>query len=82
MEYSYEKNLQKSQGMNNNRSEMFIQAKTAVVTYLTEYYTFDGNDFISSVGGNLGLFLDWSFLTLVEALGFILLAAKTHAYKS
>ena len=81
IEYSYEKNLQKSQGENNNRSEVFIQAKTAVVTYLTEYYTFDGNDFISSLGGNLGLFLGWSFLTLFEVLGLIFLAMKMQLYK-
>ena len=69
--YHYEKNLQKSEGENNNRSEVFIQAKSSVVTYLTEHYTFDINDFISSVGGNLGLFLGWSFLTIFETLEFI-----------
>ena len=56
----------------NGQSEVYIQAKSTMVKYLTEHYSFDFNDLISSVGGNLGLFLGWSFLTLVEALGFII----------
>ena len=72
-EYSYEKNLQKVLWETNNRSEVFIQAKTSVVSYMKEYYTFDLNDLISSVGGNLGLFLGWSILTVVGPLGSILI---------
>ena len=71
-QYSYEKSMKKVSWQTNGQSEVYIQAKSTMVKYLTEHYSFDFNDLISSVGGNLGLFLGWSFLTLVEALGFII----------
>ena len=39
-------------GHSNWTSEVFIQPK-----FSTEYYSFDRIDLISSIGGNLGLFL-------------------------
>ena len=71
--YTYEKNLQKIKWKTNWMSEVYVQPKSSVVDYSTEYYSFDLNDLISSVGGNLGLFLGWSFLTFVEAMGFLLI---------
>ena len=51
-------------------SEVYIQPKSSVVEYSIEYYSFDTNDLISSVGGNLGLFLGVSILSFVEAVTF------------
>ena len=53
-------------------SEVFIQPKSSVVEYLEEYYNFDFQDLISSIGGYVGLFLGWSVLSLVEILGGLL----------
>ena len=61
-------------------SEVYIQPKSSVVDYSNEYYSFDLNDLISSVGGNLGLFLGWSFLTIVEAFGFLLVLVNVGKY--
>ena len=61
-------------------SEVYIQPKSSVVDYSNEYYSFDLNDLISHVGGNLGLFLGWSFLTIVEAFGFLLVLVKVGKY--
>ena len=74
------KNMKKVSWQTNGRSEVFIQAKSSVVNYLSEYYSFDFNDLISSVGGNLGLFLGWSFLTFVEAIGFIVVLINIEKY--
>ena len=79
-QYSYEKSMKKVSWQTNGRSEVYIQAKSSVVKYLTEHYSFDFNDLISSVGGNLGLFLGWSFLTLAEALGFIFVLLNVEKY--
>ena len=79
-QYSYEKSMKKVSWQTNGRSEVYIQAKSSVVKYLTENYSFDFNDLISSVGGNLGLFLGWSFLTLAEALGFIFVLLNVEKY--
>ena len=69
--YSYEKNLKKVFGETKWDAEVYIQPKSSVVEYFTEYYSFDVNDLISNVGGNLGLFLGWSILTLMEAHTFV-----------
>ena len=80
IQYSYEKNMKKVAWQTYGRSEVYIQAKSSVVNYLNEYYSFDFNDLISSVGGNLGLFLGWSFLTLVEGIGFIFVLLNIEKY--
>ena len=80
VQYSYEKNMKKVSWQTNGRSEVYIQAKSSVVNYLSEYYSFDFNDLISSVGGNLGLFLGWSFLTFVEAIGLIIVLINIEKY--
>ena len=85
IQYSFEKNLQKidwntKHGDNSWMSEVYIQPKSSVVDYSNEYYSFDINDLISSVGGNLGLFLGWSFLTIVEAVGFLLVLVNVGKY--
>ncbi len=41
-----------------------LNSMSNVVEISSEYYEFDLNDLISSVGGNLGLFLGWSFLSI------------------
>ena len=64
-------------------SEVFIQPKSSVVDYSYEYYSFDSNDLISSVGGNLGLFLGWSFLTIgwsFLTFGFLLVLVNVGKY--
>ncbi len=53
-------------------SEAFLQPKSSVVEYLVEYYNFDFQDLISSIGGYVGLFLGWSVLSLVEIFGGLL----------
>ena len=85
IQYSFEKNLQKidwnrNHGNKSYMSEVYIQPKSSVVDYSNEYYSFDSNDLISSVGGNLGLFLGWSFLTIVEAFGFLLVLVNVGKY--
>ena len=79
-QYSYEKIVQKIDWNSNWNSEVYIQPKSSVVDYSSEYYSFDLNDLISSVGGNLGLFLGWSFLTILEAIGFILVLINVGKY--
>ena len=56
---------------------VFVQPKNSLVEIQEEYYTFDTNDLISSIGGNLGLFLGWSLLSLVEAFGLILMYLRS-----
>ena len=80
MQFSYEKNQRTLSWKPNWTSEVFIQPKSSVVEYSTEFYSFDLNDLISSVGGNLGLFLGWSFLTFVEALSFLIIISQIHKY--
>ena len=48
-----------------------LNSMSNVVEISSEYYEFDLNDLISSVGGNLGLFLGWSLLSISEALTVI-----------
>ena len=80
MQYSYEKKVQKIDWHTNWRAEVYIQPESSVVDYSDEHYSFDMNDLISSVGGNLGLFLGWSFLTIVEAFGFLLVLVNVGKY--
>ena len=78
--YSFEK-IERPMNWNSAwSSEVFVQAASSEVEYSEEYYTFDENDLISSVGGNMGLFLGWSVLTLVEAIGFLIVVTKVEKY--
>ena len=79
-QYSYEKKVQKIDWNTKWRAEVYIQPESSVVDYSDENYSFDLNDLISSVGGNLGLFLGWSFLTIVEAFGFLLVLINVGKY--
>ena len=63
-------------GHSNWTSEVFIQPKSSEVKFSTEYYSFDRNDLISSIGGNLGLCLGWSLLTLYEAISILFMIAN------
>ena len=80
LQYSYEKNMQKIDWYTNWRAEVYIQPESSVVDYSDEHYSFDLNDLISSVGGNLGLFLGWSLLTFVEAIAFLLVLINVGKY--
>ena len=80
MQYSYDKKVQKIDWNTHWRAEVYIQPESSVVDYSDEHYSFDMNDLISSVGGNLGLFLGWSFLTMVEAIGFLLVMFNVGKY--
>ena len=53
-------------------ASVFLQPRSAVVEFSTEYYSYDLTDLIGDVGGYLGLFLGWSVLTLLDTLPFIL----------
>ena len=78
--YSFEK-IERPMNWNSAwSSEVFVQAASSEVEYSEEYYTFDENDLVSSVGGNMGLFLGWSVLTLVEAIGFLIVVTKVEKY--
>ena len=68
--YEVEKNI--LTWKTNYTSQVFIEPKSNVVEVASEYYEFDTNDLISSVGGNLGLFLGWSLLSISEKLGVLL----------
>ena len=61
-------------------SEVFIQPKSSEVEYLEEYYNFDLQDLISSIGGYVGLFLGWSVLSLVEIFGGLLFFINVKKY--
>ena len=56
----------------NYSSQVFVEPLSDVVEVSSEYYEFDRNDLISSVGGNLGLFLGWSLLSITEALSILI----------
>ena len=71
-QYSFETIHKRSSWTSNWTAEVYIQPKSSIVEFSTEYYTFDGNDLLGNIGGNLGLFLGWSFLTFIEALSFVL----------
>ena len=68
--YELEKNI--LTWKTNYTSQVFIEPQSNVVEVASEYYEFDTNDLISSVGGNLGLFLGWSLLSISEKLGVLL----------
>ena len=57
-------------------AEVFIQPKSSIVEKTKEYYSFDSNDLISSIGGNLGLFLGWSLLSVVQTIGLFVCICK------
>ena len=56
----------------NYSSQVFLEPRSNVVEIASEYYEFDTNDLISSVEGNLGLFLGWSLLSITEALSILI----------
>ena len=80
LHFSYQKNDKVINWRPKWTSEVYIQPKSSVVEYSKEFYSFDLNDLISSVGGNLGLFLGWSLLTFVEALGFLIIIIRMNKY--
>ena len=80
LHFSYQKNEKAITWRPNWTSVVYVQPKSAVVEYSKEYYSFDINDLMSSVGGSLGLFLGWSLLTFAEALGFLLVIIRINRY--
>ena len=72
IQYSFETIHKRSSLTPNWTAEVYIQPKSSIVEYSTEYYTFDFNALVGNIGGYLGLFLGWSFLTFIEALSFVL----------
>ena len=75
-QYSYETLHKTSYWTPNWTAEIYIQPKSAITEHSVEYYTFDRSDLIATIGGNLGLFLGWSFLTFVEAIAFVFCMCK------
>ena len=71
MHYFYDVEKSVMTWISNYSSQAFIEPMSNVVEISSEYYEFDLNDLISSVGGNLGLFLGWSLLSISEALAVI-----------
>ena len=61
-------------------SAVFLQPRSSVLEYLEEYYNFDFQDLVSSIGGYLGLFLGWSVLSIVEMFGAMLLIFNVKKY--
>ena len=76
VQYSFETTQRAIDWTPNWTSEVYVQPKSSFVEYSTEYLSFDQNDLISNLGGNLGLFLGWSLLTISEALGFIICVCR------
>ena len=72
VQYSYETKTIEAKWTNNWTSQVFLQPKSSLVEYKIEHYSFDYNDLISNIGGFLGLFLGWSFLTIIGAISFII----------
>ena len=63
----------KNIGWNKNwTSEVFIEPSDDVEES-REYYVYDLNDLVGSVGGYLGLFLGWSLLGVTAQLSVFLL---------
>ena len=75
--YDYEVKQSVADWDDNWTAMVFVQPKSSMVETQEEYYTYDSNDLISSIGGNLGLFLGWSLLSLVEAFGLILMYLRS-----
>ena len=74
--YSFDTTVRPIDWKPNWTSEVYIEPKSSFVKYSVEYLNFDSTDLISSIGGNLGLFLGWSFLTFTEAFCFMLCFCK------
>ena len=72
IQYPVETRLQKSNWTSNWTAEVYVQPKSNLVEHSTEYLFYDINDLLSSFGGNLGLFLGWSILSVLEGASFIL----------
>ena len=68
MHYFYDVEKSVMTWNSNYSSQAFIEPMSNVVEVSSEYCEFDLNDLISSVGGNLGLFLGWSLLSIFEAV--------------
>ena len=78
--FSYNKKENSLSSSTKWMSEVFIQPKSSEVEYLEEYYTYDIEDLISSIGGYVGLFLGWSVLSLVEIFGGLLFIINIKKY--
>ena len=76
VQYSYEIVEKDLNWAANWTAEVFIQPKSSIVEKTQEYYSFDSNDLISSIGGNLGLFLGWSLLTVMQTLSLFACICK------
>ena len=72
VQYSVEVEKKQIHWNSNWSSEVYIQPRASTVQHSHEYYSFDKYDLIGSLGGYLGLFLGWSFLTFFEATTFVL----------
>ena len=74
--YSYEVGQTDLTWSANWTAEAFIQSKSSTVEKTQEYYSFGIDDLISSIGGNLGLLLGWSLLTVVQTLSLFACICK------
>ena len=82
VQYSFETTQRNIDWTSNWTSEVYVQPKSSFVEYSSEYLSFSSDDLLSSVGGNLGLFLGWSLLTIIEAFGLIVCVCKnTNIHK-
>ena len=76
VQYSYELDKKDLNWAANWTAEVFIQPKSSILEKTKEYYSFGINDLISNIGGNLGLFLGWSILTVVQTLSLFACICK------
>lgn len=76
VQYTFETTERSIDWAANWTSEVYVQPKSSFVEYSAEYLSFDLDALLSNVGGNLGLFLGWSLLTVTEALGFLVCIFK------
>ena len=81
VQYSYEVGQTDLTWPANWTAQVFVQPKSSMVEKTQEYYTFGVNDLISSIGGNLGLFLGWSLLTLLQTLSFFAYICRDRNFK-
>ena len=81
VQYSFETTERNIDWTSNWTSEVYVQPKSSFVEYSSEYLSFSSDDLLSSVGGNLGLFLGWSLLTIIEAFSLIVCVCKNTNMK-
>ena len=80
-QFSVEIKEQKSNWTSNWTAEVYVQPKSNLIQYSTEYLFYDLTDLLSSFGGNLGLFLGWSILSVLEGFSFIICLCKLKCSK-